>query len=224
MPHFPSVLSTLLMFLLVGAVAAAQPRAQLAGLAKVTRAERAPAGLSTKEQLQLKALKEAMKRRDVKAARSLWRQLRKHPKSQELLDHALFHGFVAPKPRLAKAARKYRFYADQERQVVSYLRTLRMHSKRLRSGRVRVRLLRWRTSSAAGDVASEAGTRELDRAGLSDTIKEVEAMQETVRNKRQMASNAFQNFDQKANQLYNLLSSVMKAMNEMRMGTVRNML
>jgi methyl-accepting chemotaxis protein len=60
--------------------------------------------------------------------------------------------------------------------------------------------------------------------GLNDTIKEVESMQETVRNKRQMASTAFQNFDQKANQLYNLMSSVMKAMNEMRMGTVRNML
>lgn len=64
----------------------------------------------------------------------------------------------------------------------------------------------------------------IDRAGLNDTIKEVEAMQETVRNKRQMASTAFQNFDQKANQLYNLMSSVMKAMNEMRMGTTRNML
>jgi len=39
-----------------------------------------------------------------------------------------------------------------------------------------------------------------------------------------MASTAFQNFDQKSNQLYNLISSVMKAMNEMRKGTVRNML
>ncbi len=60
--------------------------------------------------------------------------------------------------------------------------------------------------------------------GLDGQIREVEAMQESVRNERQMASTAFQNFDQKANQLYNLLSSVMKAMNEMRMGTVRNML
>ena len=59
---------------------------------------------------------------------------------------------------------------------------------------------------------------------LNKAIREVESMQETVRNKRQMSSTAFQNFDQKANQLYNLLSSVMKAMNEMRMGTVRNML
>ncbi len=67
-------------------------------------------------------------------------------------------------------------------------------------------------------------TRSLDRAGLNDTIKDVESMQETIRNKRQMASTAFQNFDQKANQLYNLLSSVLKSLNEMRGGTVRNML
>ena len=55
-------------------------------------------------------------------------------------------------------------------------------------------------------------------------LKEAESMQEQVPNKRQMASTAFQNFDQKANQLYNLLSSVMKALNEMRMGSFRNML
>jgi len=67
-------------------------------------------------------------------------------------------------------------------------------------------------------------SKRLDRAGLNDTIKEVEAMQETVRNKRQMATTAFQNFDQKSNQLYNLMASVMKAFNEMRMGTVRNFL
>jgi hypothetical protein len=59
---------------------------------------------------------------------------------------------------------------------------------------------------------------------LQDEIKQVEQEQEKVRNKRQIATTAFQNFDQKANQLFNLLSSVMKAMNEMRMGTVRNML
>ena len=66
--------------------------------------------------------------------------------------------------------------------------------------------------------------KKLTRGELKDTSKELESMQETVRNQRQMASTAFQNFDQKANQLYNLLSSVAKAMNEMRMGTVRNML
>lgn len=66
--------------------------------------------------------------------------------------------------------------------------------------------------------------RKLTLSKLNKTIRELESMQETIRNKRQMSSTAFQNFDQKSNQLYNLLSSVMKAMNEMRMGTVRNML
>lgn len=78
-----------------------------------------------------------------------------------------------------------------------------------------------------GKVASMAGypqAKVVDRAGLNDTIKDVEAMQETVRNKRQMASTAFQNFDQKANQLYNLMASVLKVMNEMRSSTTRNML
>ncbi len=64
----------------------------------------------------------------------------------------------------------------------------------------------------------------MSSTGLNEKIKQIESMQETVRNKRQLASTAFQNFDQKANQLYNMLSSVMKAMNEMRMSTVRNML
>jgi hypothetical protein len=76
-----------------------------------------------------------------------------------------------------------------------------------------------------GDLAvTQSKTERLDRAGLNDRIKDVESMQETVRNKRQMASTAFQNFDQKANQLYNLLSSVLKSVNEMRSGTVRNMM
>jgi hypothetical protein len=79
-------------------------------------------------------------------------------------------------------------------------------------------------SSDGNLVTTKTESKRLDRAGLNDTIKEVESMQETVRNKRQMASTAFQNFDQKSNQLYNLMSSVMKAMNEMRSGTVRNML
>jgi hypothetical protein len=73
-------------------------------------------------------------------------------------------------------------------------------------------------------VATQVETKSLDRQGLNDRIKDVESMQETVRNKRQMASTAFQNFDQKSNQLYNLMASVMKALNEMRGGTVRNML
>jgi hypothetical protein len=73
-------------------------------------------------------------------------------------------------------------------------------------------------------TAVETSPQRPDGEGLSETIREVEDMRETVRNKRQDATTAFENFDQKANQLYNLLSSVMKAMKEMHMGTARNML
>lgn len=92
---------------------------------------------------------------------------------------------------------------------------------------IEVRKFDLSTLDASGNVRQVNGfpqTRTVDRAGMNDTIKDVESMQETVRNKRQMASTSFQNFDQKANQLYNLMASVLKVMNEMRSSTVRNML
>jgi len=75
---------------------------------------------------------------------------------------------------------------------------------------------------AAGKSAAHAP--QMEPGHLSDAIRDAESQQEQVRNERQMVDTAFQNFDQKANQLYNLLSSVMKTMNEMRMGSARNML
>jgi hypothetical protein len=62
------------------------------------------------------------------------------------------------------------------------------------------------------------------RAGLSATVQDLDATRESVRNQRQTTSTAFQNHDQKAIQLYNALSSVMKTFNEMRMGVIRTLL
>ena len=45
---------------------------------------------------------------------------------------------------------------------------------------------------------------------------------DSVRNERQEDQTAFENFDQKANQLYNILSTVMKSMKEMQASTIRN--
>lgn len=73
-------------------------------------------------------------------------------------------------------------------------------------------------------VVKDEEAKVVTRSGLNDTIKGVEAQQETVRNQRQMTSTAFQNFDQKSNQLYSLLSSVLKTMREARSGAIRNML
>lgn len=64
----------------------------------------------------------------------------------------------------------------------------------------------------------------VSRDSLSASMRELEAAQEEVRNKRQMVQTSFQAIDQKVNQLYQILASVTKTMNEIKMGPVRNLL
>jgi hypothetical protein len=75
----------------------------------------------------------------------------------------------------------------------------------------------------SGEIVSK-GKRTVTRAGLGDAIKVLDAKQEEIRNEREMATEAFQNFDQKANQTMNLLSAILKAMAEMRLGAAKSML
>ncbi len=58
---------------------------------------------------------------------------------------------------------------------------------------------------------------------LSDKIKSLENQMETVKNKRQEAMTSFENIDQKANQLFNLLSTVLKNMKDTQSGIIRNL-
>lgn len=54
-------------------------------------------------------------------------------------------------------------------------------------------------------------------------IKQAENGQEEVKNNRQEAMSSFENFDQKANQLFNLIASVAAGMNDMANGMFRNL-
>ena len=65
-------------------------------------------------------------------------------------------------------------------------------------------------------ISVTAEPKLMQRADIDLAIKDLESMKELVSNNRQQASTAFQNFDQKGNQLMNLLSTVIKSMNEMR--------
>lgn len=65
-------------------------------------------------------------------------------------------------------------------------------------------------------VVTSSQTKPLVKGDIDNQIKLLEAAQEEVRNKRQQATTSFQNFDQKGNQLMNLLTTVVKTMNEMR--------
>lgn len=55
-------------------------------------------------------------------------------------------------------------------------------------------------------------------------IQQIEAQVDSVRNKRQEFTTEFENFDQKCNQLFNLLATVMKSTREMRLAALRNLL
>jgi DNA-binding transcriptional MerR regulator len=59
-------------------------------------------------------------------------------------------------------------------------------------------------------------------SAIAKEIKGVEAAMEELRNKRQEYQTSFENFDQKTNQLFNILSTVMKTMKETQSGIVRN--
>jgi predicted ribosome quality control (RQC) complex YloA/Tae2 family protein len=58
---------------------------------------------------------------------------------------------------------------------------------------------------------------------ISNQIKNLENSMEEVRNKRQEFMTAFENFDQKATQLFNILSTVLKNQKEMETAITRNM-
>jgi len=58
---------------------------------------------------------------------------------------------------------------------------------------------------------------------LQDEIAKAEADRETLRNDRQMTSTQFENANQKSTQYINMLSSVLKTMQEMNQGITRNL-
>jgi len=63
-----------------------------------------------------------------------------------------------------------------------------------------------------------------DSTQLWDLIKEMESSLDKVRDKRDEAQKAIQNFDQKANQLYNLLSSALRATDGLKEKEARDLL
>lgn len=60
-------------------------------------------------------------------------------------------------------------------------------------------------------------------AAASEIAARQTALNACPRNNRQLAASQFQNANQKANQYINMLSSVMKTLNETQRGTIRNM-
>ncbi len=66
--------------------------------------------------------------------------------------------------------------------------------------------------SQEGETSSK---KKLSKEEINEIIEDVEEQQEELKDRRQRALTYFQNVDQKTNQMYNMLASVLKTMNEM---------
>lgn len=98
---------------------------------------------------------------------------------------------------------------------------LRAIAKMIEAGRPIVEI----NKAAADFVRKSPGLSvEAAVAEISRSVKGLEARTEETRNKRQDYQTMYENFDQKINQLYNTLSTLMKNMKETQSSVVRNLL
>jgi hypothetical protein len=73
-------------------------------------------------------------------------------------------------------------------------------------------------------AAEQILSRIKERGELDDEqLDAVAGGKDTIRNKRQMFSSQFENANQKSTQYTNMLASVLKTMNEMQTGIIRNL-
>ena len=80
-----------------------------------------------------------------------------------------------------------------------------------------------RIASASAVAAKYRGRlSSLTPGDVAGAIREVEERLSDLREMRQLQSAAFENYDQKANQLMNTLSKVLKELNEMQSAIIRN--
>jgi hypothetical protein len=80
-----------------------------------------------------------------------------------------------------------------------------------------------RIKAGQTDIQWDPGEKPVSSDELSDYIKQVETQMEEVRNKRSEFQTLFENFDQKSNQMLNLLSTVLKNMHDMQQAVMRNL-
>lgn len=61
-------------------------------------------------------------------------------------------------------------------------------------------------------------------SSVADIIKDLEATQAAIVDKRKRAAEAFEDFEQKSRQIYNIMTQILKELNDLRARTVRNLL
>lgn len=130
--------------------------------------------------------------------------------------------------RLAAERRELVETADATLKLAIQIEGLERKAQRRTLTRADMESLGTKADPLAGRIKqriARAPTRKsMSSTGLNEKRKKVESREESDLNKRQEFQTMFENFDQKANQLFKMLSTVMKNIKEMNSSVTRNML
>jgi hypothetical protein len=139
---------------------------------------------------------------------------------EELAAWVLRETYVSSLSEMAAIVDKVRYLSEAKQALRQDISRLRAAAQGAGAAPVSVSLASLR-STYTQNQAAVVGQRseQLTRDQVKQRITELESAQEEVRNRREASTAAFRSFDQKANQLYQTLSNIVKTMAEMRAGT-----
>ena len=90
--------------------------------------------------------------------------------------------------------------------------------------KVKIKLRRFKMNDDSSENEEQSTYVIITKEELAVEILNLVLLLEESRNKREEFASMFENFDQKANQLFNILSTVLKGIKEMKYSTIRNIL
>lgn len=205
---------------------------------KISRLEK----LDSPSRMKIRQLEVMAEKKTLESERIIqgWKTLTKELNSKKIFleESAVKESFDKPIQAAKSQAQRYQkavaFTANAQRDMNGELQKARKYLKQVKVLRAANRPLPPlkvknfaslvnRIKAGQTDIQWDPGDKPVSSDELSDYIKQLETQMEEVRNKRSEFQTLFENFDQKANQLFNILSTIMKSMKEMQQAIMRNL-
>jgi hypothetical protein len=207
---------------------------------KVSRLDK----LDSSSKLQIRQLEKLAEAKTLQPEKIIqgWKNLNKKLLDKKILlqEDAVKESFnrliQEAKSQAQLCQKKAAFASEAERRMDKELKRAKRYLKQIRVSRtanktfppLRVKIytgLVNRIKAGQVNIQWDPGEKPISsESELSDYIEEVETQMEDVRNGRTRTMTEFENVNQKANQLFNLLATVMKGIHEMQLALTRNLL
>lgn len=199
--------------------------------------------LDSSSKLQIRQLEKMAEAKTLQSEKIIqgWKNLNKKLLDKKILlqEDAVKESFnrliKEAKSQAQLCQKKAAFAGETERRMDKELKKAKQHLRKIRVSRtanrtfppLRVKIytgLVNRIKAGQVNIQWDPGEKPISsESELSDYIDQVETQMEDVRNSRMRTMTEFENFDQKSNQLLNILLAVMKGMHEMNLAIIRNL-